>query len=104
MVGTPVAGDDNGDRLIGTAALNYDMSAGGGLDVTFSGIENVDEGRAHTTPAVIFDDVPIGPGGAFEAGTVGDRIQGGFYGPAHVEAAGIFERADIVGAFGAKRQ
>ena len=104
MVGTPVAGDDTGERLIGTAALNYDLSAGGGLDVAFSGIENVDEGRAHTTETVIFPDVPIGPGGTFSAGVVGDRIQGGFYGPEHVEAAGVFERADIVGAFGAKRQ
>ena len=26
MVGTPIAGDDRGDRLVGTAALNYDMS------------------------------------------------------------------------------
>ena len=104
MVGTPVAGDDRGDRLIGTAALNYDMSAGGGLDVAFNGIENVDEGRAHTTPAVIFADVPIASGGTFAAGAAGDRIQGGFYGPAHAEAAGIFERAEMVGAFGAKRQ
>ena len=43
MVGTAVASDDTGDWLIGTAALNYGMSASGGLDVAFSGIENVDD-------------------------------------------------------------
>ena len=37
MVGTPTAGDDEGDRLVGTAALNYDMDAGA-LDAAFSGI------------------------------------------------------------------
>ena len=104
MIGTPVAGDDTGDRLIGTAALNYNMSAGSGLDVAFSGIENIDKGPAHSTETVIFPDVPIGPGETFKAGVASDRIQGEFYGPAHDEADGIFERADMVGAFGAKRQ
>ena len=31
MVGTPTAGDDRGDRLVGTAALNYGMAAGGSM-------------------------------------------------------------------------
>ena len=35
---------------------------------------------------------------------VGDRIHGAFYGPGHAETVGIFERLNIVGAFGAKRQ
>ena len=33
-----------------------------------------------------------------------DRIEGGFHVPGHAEAAGIFERSGIIGAFGAKRQ
>jgi len=53
---------------------------------------------------VIFADVPISGRGTFEAGLSGNRIQGGFYGPGHVEAAGVFEQSNIVGAFGAKRQ
>ena len=103
MVGTPVAGDDRGDRLVGTAALNYDMDAGG-LDAGFSGIRNIDRGTAHSVEAVIFADLEVSPDGTFARGQSGARIQGGFYGPGHAEAAGIFEQSDIVGAFGAKRQ
>ena len=103
MVGTPATGDNLGDRLQGDAALNYDMSAGGGLDVVFSSIKNIDRGTAHTTSTVLFADVPISSIGTFQAGFVGHRIQGGFYGPDHIEAAGIFEQSNIVGAFGAKR-
>ncbi len=103
MVGTPATGNNLGDRLQGDAALNYDMSAGGGLDVAFSSIKNIDRGTAHTTPIVQFADVPISSRGTFETGFAGNRIQGGFYGPDHVEAAGIFEQSNIVGAFGAKQ-
>ena len=103
MVGTPTAGDDRGDRLVGTAALNYDMAAGG-LDAAFSGIKNIDRGTAHSVETVIFSDLEIEPDGTFARGQSGTRIQGGFYGPGHAEAAGIFEQSDIVGAFGARRQ
>ena len=103
MVGTPVAGDDRGDRLVGTAALNYDMSAGA-LDAAFSGIRNIDRGTAHGVETAIFSDLEVGADGTFARGQSGARIQGGFYGPGHAEAAGIFEQSGIVGAFGAKRQ
>ena len=103
MVGTPAVGDDRGDRLVGTAALNYDMAAGR-LDAGFSGIRNIDRGRAHSVETVVFLDLAVGPGGTFARGQSGARIQGGFYGPGHAEAAGIFEQSDIVGAFGSTRQ
>ncbi len=103
MVGTPVSGDDRGDRLVGDAALNYDMDSGG-LDIAFSSIRNIDLGAAHSTATVIFTDVPIGPEGTFSLGEAGDRIEGGFHGSGHAETAGIFERSNIVGAFGAMRQ
>ena len=103
MVGTPAVGDDRGDRLVGTAALNYDMSAGG-LDAAFSGIRNIDRGTAHSTETVHFSDLDVGPDGTFSRGQSGARIQGGFHGPGHVEAAGVFEQSGVVGAFGAKRQ
>ena len=103
MVGTPVTGDDRGHRLVGDAALNYDMDVGG-LDIAFSSIRNIDLGTAHSTATVIFPDVPIGPEGIFSLGAAGERIAGGFHGPGHAETAGIFERFGIVGAFGAKRQ
>lgn len=104
MVGVPVAGGARGERLEGVAALNYDMAAGGGIDIAFSGIVNVDRRAPHSTPVVQFTDVPIGGDGTFEAGLAGNRVQGGFYGPNHAEAAGVFEQAGIAGAFGAKRQ
>ena len=103
MVGTPAVGEERGDRLVGTAALNYDMTAGG-LDAAFSGIRNIDRGKAHSTQTVLFSDLDVGPDGTFSRGQSGARIQGGFYGPDHAEAAGVFEQSDIVGAFGAKRQ
>ena len=54
MVGTPTTGSNRGERLQGIAALNYDMNAGGGLDVGFSSITNIERGTAHTTATVIF--------------------------------------------------
>ena len=104
MVGTPATGSRRGDRLQGVAALNYDFDAGGGVDIAFSSIKNIDRNAAHSTETVWFADVPIDSGGTFQAGFPGSRVQGGFYGPDHVEAAGVFEQSNIVGAFGAIRQ
>ena len=103
MVGTPTVGEDRGDRLVGTAALNYDI-ASGGLDAGFSAIRNIDRGTAHSVEAVVFSNLAVAPDGTFASGQSGTRIQGGFYGPGHAEAAGIFEQSNVVGAFGARRQ
>ena len=103
MVGTPATGSKRGDRLQGDATLDYDLDSNS-LDVAFSSIKNIDRLTAHTTETVMFQDLRIGSRGTFEAGLAGNRIQGGFYGPGHVEAAGIFEQSNIVGAFGARRQ
>ncbi len=103
MVGTPVDGDAHGERLVGTAALNYDMAVGG-LDAAFSGIKNIDRGTAHDVETVIFSNLAVGPDGTFATGESGTRIQGGFYGTGHAEVAGIFEQSDIVGTFGATQQ
>lgn len=102
MVGTPATGSHRGDRLQGDAALSYDFDAGS-LDITFSDIKNVDRNTAHSAATVRFTDVPVDSQGAFQAGPTGNRVQGGFYGPDHVEAAGVFEQSNIVGAFGASR-
>ena len=103
MVGTPVDGDAHGERLVGTAALNYDMAVGG-LDAAFSGIKNIDRGTAHDVETVIFSNLAVGPDGTFATGESGTCIQGGFYGTGHAEVAGIFEQSDIVGTFGATQQ
>ena len=103
MVGTPATGGDRGHQLHGDATLIYDMS-GGNLDARFSNIYNTTSGTLHSTPDVRFNDVPVSQGGTFQDGQTGNRIQGGFYGPGHAETAGVFEKSNIVGAFGAKRQ
>ena len=41
-------------------------------------------------------------GGAFAAASSG-TIEGRFYGPDHEEVGGVFERNEILGAFGAAR-
>ena len=109
MVGTPVSGDGRGERLVGDAALTYDFPSGGdvtgaSLDLAFGGIRNIDRGTAHTVETVLFESLAVGPEGTFARGQTGARIQGGFYGPGHAEAAGIFEQSGMAGAFGARRQ
>ena len=105
MVGTPRDGALRGNVLQGDAALTYTLSgSGGALNVAFTDIKNLDSGAAHATPTMRFEDVPVAADGTYWAGLTGNRIQGGFYGPNHAEAAGIVEQSGIVGAFGAKRR
>ena len=105
MVGTPETGDHAGNLLQGDATLTYTIAGGSTeLDAAFTDIKNLDLLDDHTTETVRFDDIPVGTNGTFEAGLTGNRIQGGFYGPGHVEAAGVFEQSNILGAFGAKRR
>ena len=48
-------------------------------------------------------DIPLA-GGGFRSGTAGtDYLEGNFHGPGHEEAWGVFDTADWLGAFGAKR-
>ena len=103
MVGTPATGSGRGDRLLGDAVLSYRLNASL-IDARFSSIRNIDRRQAHSTSTVQFDSVPVSSRGTFSAGLTGNRIQGGFYGPAQTEATGVFEQNNIVGAFGAKRQ
>ena len=63
-----------------------------------------DHETAHTVETVAFSDLTVEADGIFARSQSGSCIEGGFYGPGHAEAAGIFEQSDIVGAFGAKRQ
>lgn len=109
MAGTPVTGDARGERLVGDAVLTWDLrsgsdGSGASLDVAFGGIMNIDRGTAHAVGTVSFESVAAGPDGTFAAGEAGTRILGGFHGPGHAEAAGVFEHSGIVGAFGATRR
>ena len=87
--------------LHGDTELTADF-ASSNLDVAFTRIYD-DEANRRTD--IIWTDVPLGSGGSFgRGGSDGDKIEGTFYGPDHEEVGGIFERDNIVGAFGAKRQ
>lgn len=103
MVGMPTTGDDSGDLLQGDATLTYSLD-NQSLDAEFTNIQNIDKLAAHSVSTVRFTGVPVDAEGEFEAGSVGNRVQGGFYGPDHAETAGIFEKSNIVGSFGAKKQ
>ena len=104
MVGSPQRGIFRGNRLQGDAILTYTGGASSSIDAEFTDIRDIDRLTSYSTTSVRFDDIPVSAGGTYRAGAAGNRIQGGFYGPRHAEAAGVFEQADIVGAFGAKRQ
>ena len=96
--GKPATGENRHDRLLGDAVLSYDIDAA--RSTRFTGIINVDR-NARTRHGRDVRRHPGRPGGAFAAGEAADRIPGGFYGPGHAETAGVFERSNIAGAFGA---
>lgn len=107
MVGTPETGATKGNLLQGDATLTYTISGGSAeLDAAFTDIKNLDRVAAHSVPTVNFNNIPVRVDGTFNVGFSGNRnrIQGGFYGPGHAEAAGVFEYSNILGAFGAKRR
>ena len=104
MVGTPQSGSDKGERLQGDAMVTFTAAATNQLDAAFTDIVNLDDARPHSVRQVDFSDIDVSPSGTFRAGFPGNLIDGGFYGPGHAEATGVFEQLGIVGAFGAKRE
>ena len=102
MVGTPATGPRRNNLLQGDAAVTYDFS--GSLDASFTNITDITRNRAHSMRTIRFDNVPVHSRGTFfHAGSDGSRIEGAFYGPGHAEATGVFEKSNVVGAFGAKK-
>ena len=84
------------ERLQGTATVTVaDLSrprVGVAIDVP-----------GHDIGAPGWADMPLDDGG-FASGTAGtDYLAGAFHGPGHEEAWGVFDTADHVGAFGARR-
>ena len=84
------------ERLMGTVKLTIaDLSqprVGVAIDVP-----------GHAIGAPGWADMALG-NGAFSSGTAGtDHLSGAFHGPAHEETYGVFDTADYIGAFGAKR-
>ncbi len=95
---------NSGNFLQGDAALVYTVSGGRGeLSASFTNIKNLSRNTAHATSSVQFRNVPVSSGGIYSQGTVGNRIEGAFYGSAGVETARIFEKSEILASFGAIR-
>ena len=112
-------GNDSGSRPVGGSAtwtgamtgadLEFQNAVQGDAAVTVNFARN-DAGVAFTNikdlgtrsglPSMEWSGLAIGTDGRFGA----SDIRATFYGPNHEEVGGVFERNNIVGAFGAKRQ
>ena len=112
-------GDDSGTRPVGGSAtwtgtmtgadLEFQNAVQGDAAVTVDFARN-NAGVAFTNikdlstrsglPSMEWSGLAIGTDGRFGA----SDIRATFYGPNHEEVGGVFERNNIVGAFGAKRQ
>ena len=81
----------------GDAAVTVDF-ARNNAGVAFTNIKDL--GTRSGLPSMEWSGLAIGTDGRFGA----SDIKASFYGPNHEEVGGVFERNNIVGAFGAKRQ
>ena len=95
---------DISDELTSLTLLRLNSNSLASLpDEVFAELTSLD--RLNLSPYTGAPFKPTASAGADRSVSGGDSvIQGGFYGPDHVEAAGIFEQSNIVGAFGTKRQ
>ena len=94
--GVMVAGTANNLHVVqGDAALALNLNAAT-LDIAFTGIRNLNTGDAITDLA--WSNLAVS-NGAFTA----NNLRGTFYGADYAEAGGVFERANLAGAFGARR-
>ena len=81
----------------GDATISADIAgAGMSLDIMFSNIVDLNAGRSMSN--MTWNDLAV-VNGTFE----GSSIAGGFFGPQHEEVAGVFDRNQVIGAFGARR-
>ena len=103
MVASPATGATKGDFLEGIARLNYDYSDST-LDANFTNITNVKTNSPHSITSVSFNDISVGQRGIFVSGSAESFIQGGFMGPNNNEVTGVFEKDNMVGAFGAIKE
>lgn len=97
--GAVVGADKSTSHIVhGTVLIDIDDPASPEVDVFFTDIKNLN------TEADV-DDMGWGRltviDGAFDAG---DQIKGVFYGTDHAEVGGVFDRDNILGAFGAVRE
>ena len=91
-----MVGVSDGYQLTGRSTLIYDFSSAT-IDVRISGMRAWN--KPQTYPDLMWEGLDV-RNGAF---TNKRDIRGRLYGPNHEEAGGVFDRNNIIGAFGAKR-
>ena len=104
MVGTT----QKGEAIHGSARITIDDSGrrrrvAERINVVFNNIRNLDNGTV--VADMRWEDLPLHDEGVFshESSQTGS-IRGNFYGENQTEVGGVFERDDIIGAFGARKQ
>ena len=102
MVGTDVSTNATyGNMIEGKADITLTDFSNPSVDVSFTEIMDVDDNSARSD--MTWSSISV-TNGRFQTGANLDSIDGKFYGPNHEEVGGIFERDEILGAFGASRQ
>ena len=103
MVGVNVSEDSFSSQVMvqGDATLNIADFFIPEIDVRFTNVFKPHGGKRLSD--MTWQGVPL-TGGSFHTGSRTNQISGSFYGPNHEEVGGVFERNQIVGSFGAKRE
>lgn len=102
MIGTDVNVTTTPSHLLrGDADITIADFMNPSVDVAFTNIRNLNTGDIRND--MTWNGIPLTAGG-FRQGVDEDSIQGAFFGPNHGEVGGVFERDQVIGAFGAARQ
>ena len=105
MIGNVTSQHNQFHRIQGEATLSFWLPDNT-LNVVFTNIRDVDSelspGTPHSHSDMSWTNLDV-QDGSFQNGSDGNSIQGQFYGPDHQEVGGIFEKINILGAFGARR-
>ena len=100
MRGVDVSADDysrHGNAVEGTAVLDIDDFTRPDIDLTLTGIHDLDLDESRVDLA--WKNVPLS-GGVFQV----EGLSGRFYGSDHEEVGGVFLKNEIAGVFGARRE
>lgn len=100
MLGVITAeGSTQGNGVEGDAMFDFRVANPGGaqVDVSFTNITNEETGG--TLSDIVWSAIQVQADGTFKTG----NIHGIFYGPAHEEVGGTFNKDNVAGAFGASR-
>ena len=107
MIGTDVSDTVTfGQFVRGDATLVIDDFADPSVDVAFSNLHDLETGaRLNNRSIASWEGIPL-DGGSFgqKPARSTDYIQGQFLGENHAGVAGVFQRSEVVGSFGADRQ